>query len=145
MSQTVSDAIAATLYQRGVRFAFGIPGNDVLDLVRACEEHGIEFVLARSEPAAAFMADAVYQLTGKPAALIVAFGPGVSNAGAGLASALMERTAMIVFAGELAANRLGIYNHQAFDHLAFAAPITKLAQHLNPDRAAQQTARAIDL
>lgn len=145
MSQTVSDAIAATLHDRGVRFAFGIPGNDVLDLVRACEEHGIEFILARSEPAAAFMADAVFQLAGNPAALILAFGPGVANAGAGLASALMERTAMIVFAGELAANRFGIYNHQAFDHLAFATPITKLAQHLNPERAAQQTARAIDL
>ena len=144
-TRKVADSIAATLAKYGVRYAFGIPGNDVLELVRACEEHGIEFVLAKTEPAAAFMADAVYQLTGRPAVMIVAFGPGMSNAGAGLASATMERSAMLVLCGELATNRYGIYNHQAFDHLAFAAPLTKLAAPLNPERAAQQTARALDV
>ena len=67
---TVADVIAHTLSRYGARFAFGIPGNDVLESVRACEEAGIEFVLAKAEPSAAFMADAVYQLTGAPAVLL---------------------------------------------------------------------------
>src|SRR3546814_1768901 len=75
-----ADSIAATLRAYGTRFAFGIPGNDVLELIRACEDQGIEFVLAKSEPAAAFMADAVYQVSGKPSVLIPALGPGVANA-----------------------------------------------------------------
>ena len=32
----VADAVAKTLRKYGVRFAFGIPGNDVLETVRAC-------------------------------------------------------------------------------------------------------------
>ncbi|MGE4221265.1 MAG: thiamine pyrophosphate-binding protein [Alphaproteobacteria bacterium] len=141
----VADAIAATLKAYGARFAFGIPGNDVLELIRALEEQGVTYVLAKSEPAAAFMADAVYQLTGTPAVLIPALGPGVANAMAGIAGALMERTAMLVLSGEMATPNMAIYNHQVFDHVALAAPLTKLAMPLNPARAAQQTARALDI
>src|SRR3546814_31490 len=140
-----ADSIAATLRAYGTRFAFGIPGNDVLELIRACEDQGITFVLAKSEPAAAFMADAAYQVSGNPSVLIPALGPGVSNAMAGIAGALMERTAMLVLSGEMATRQMGIYNHQVFDHVALATPVTKLAAHLNPQRAAQQTARALDV
>lgn len=141
----VADAIAQTLHAHGVRYAFGIPGNDVLETIRACEEAGIRFVLAKSEPAAAFMADAVYQLSGVPAALIPALGPGIANAMAGIAGALMERSAMIVLSGEMATGQMGIYNHQVFDHVALATPLTKYAATLNPRRAAQQVAKALDI
>ena len=55
---TVATRIAETLHAHGVRYAFGIPGNDVLELIRACEAQGITFMLAKSEPSAGFMADA---------------------------------------------------------------------------------------
>jgi acetolactate synthase-1/2/3 large subunit len=142
---TVADEIAKTLAAYGVRFAFGIPGNDVLELVRACEEHGIRFVLAKSEPSAAFMADAVFHLTGAPAALIAALGPGIANAISGLAGAVQERSAMVVLTGEMASAQAGIYTHQVFDHVALAAPVTKYAAALNPARAAQQVAKALDI
>jgi len=143
--RSVADSIADTLAAYGVQWAFGIPGNDVLELVRACENVGIRFVLAKSEPAAAFMADAVYQTTGRPAVLIAAMGPGLANAISGIAGALMERSAMLVLAGEVATRNLGIYNHQVFDHVDLALPVTKFADRLNPERAAQQTARALDI
>ena len=141
----VADAIAATLKKYGARFAFGIPGNDVLETVRACEEQGIEFVLGKSEPSCAFMADAVYQLSGAPAALIPALGPGISNAVSGIAGAMQERSAMLVLAGEMNTANMGIYNHQVFDQVALARPVTKYAEQLNPKRAAQQVAKALDI
>ncbi len=141
----VADAVARTLKAFGVRYAFGIPGNDVLETIRACEEAGIEFVLAKSEPAAAFMADAVYQLTGKPAVLIPALGPGLANAISGIAGALMERSAMLVLGGEMASAQHAVYTHQVFDHVAAATPVTKWAATLNPARAAQQVAKALDI
>ncbi len=142
---TVADSIAATLAGYGVRFAFGIPGNDVLELIRACEEHGIDYVLAKSEPAAAFMADAVWQLTGRPAVLIPAMGPGLANAMAGIGGALMERSALLVLSGDIPTRQAGIYSHQVFDHLALARPLVKHADRLNPARATQQVARALDI
>jgi acetolactate synthase-1/2/3 large subunit len=142
---TIADTVARTLKAYGVRFAFGIPGNDVLETIRACEEAGIAFVLAKSEPAAAFMADAVYQLTGAPAVLVAALGPGLANAISGIAGALMERSAVIVLNGEMATAQHGIYTHQVFDHLAAALPVTKWAAQLNPARAAQLVAKALDI
>lgn len=141
----VADKLAATLKAWGTTHAFGIPGNDVLETVRACEEAGIKFVLAKSEPAAAFMADAVSQITGKPQALIPALGPGIANATAGLAGALMERTPLVVLTGEMASANHEIYNHQVFDHVALARPATKYAATLNGARPAQQLARALDI
>lgn len=143
--RTAADALAGTLKAYGAEFAFGIPGNDVLELVRACEEAGIRFVLAKSEPSAAFMADAVYQVTGKPSVLIPALGPGLANAISGIAGALQERSAVIVLGGEMATKQMGIYTHQVFDHVALATPATKWAATLNASRAAQQTAKALDI
>src|SRR5260221_14040627 len=114
-------------------------------MIRAGEGAGITFILAKSEPAAAFMADAVYQLTGVPAVLVPALGPGLANAISGLAGALMERSAMIVLCGEMASAQQAVYTHQVFDHVAAAVPVTKWATQLNPARAAQQTAKALDI
>ncbi|MEM8743534.1 MAG: thiamine pyrophosphate-binding protein [Pseudomonadota bacterium] len=136
-SASVAVRIAETMYAYGVRFAFGIPGNDVLELIRACEQTGIKFVLAKSEPSAGFMADAVAQVTGQPAACIFALGPGVVNGATGVATSVMERTPVIILGGEMASNRRGLYTHQVFDHVALMKPITKLAAELNPDRAAR--------
>ena len=36
----VADAVARTAARYGARYAFGIPGNDVLETVRACEDAG---------------------------------------------------------------------------------------------------------
>jgi acetolactate synthase-1/2/3 large subunit len=141
----VADKLAATLKAWGATHAFGIPGNDVLETVRACEEAGIRFVLAKSEPAAAFMADAVAQITGKPQVLIPALGPGIANATAGIAGALMERTPLVVLTGEMGTANAEIYNHQVFDHVALARPVTKYAATLNGARPAQQLARALDI
>jgi acetolactate synthase I/II/III large subunit len=141
----VADAIAETLSAYGVKHAFGIPGNDVLELIRACSDAGIRFTLSKSEPSAAFMADAVTHVSGKPAACIYALGPGIANGISGMAGALMERAPVIFLGGEMAGNRRAIYNHQVFDHVAATAPVVKYAAELNAERAGQHTARALDI
>ena len=91
------------------------------------------------------MADAVTQVTGKPAACIYALGPGIANGISGMAGALMERAPVIFLGGEMAANRRAIYNHQVFDHVAATTPVVKYAAELNTERAGQHTARALDI
>jgi acetolactate synthase I/II/III large subunit len=141
----VADQIAATMAAHGVRYAFGIPGNDVLELIRACTDAGITFTLAKGEVGAAFMAEAVTQVTGHPAACIFALGPGIANGASGIAGAVQERAPILVLGGEMAGNRREIYSHQAFDHVGFMRPITKYAGELNAERAGQQVARALDI
>jgi acetolactate synthase I/II/III large subunit len=141
----VADRMAQTMAAHGIRHAFGIPGNDVLELIRACADAGITFTLAKGEAGAAFMAEAVTQVTGKPAACIFALGPGIANGVSGIAGAVQERAPILVLGGEMAGNRREIYNHQAFDHVGFMRPVTKYAAELNAERAGQHVARALDI
>ncbi|MCL2898479.1 thiamine pyrophosphate-binding protein [Brenneria tiliae] len=141
----VADAVAETLANFGARFVFGIPGNDVLELMRACEERDIRYLLARSEPSCAFMADAVYRLTGTPGVVLPALGPGLANMASGIAGALQDRSALLVLGGSAERNVGGIYSHQIIDQLALMRPITLYADTLNPARAAQQAAKALDI
>ncbi|MDX5627504.1 MULTISPECIES: thiamine pyrophosphate-binding protein [unclassified Brenneria] len=144
-ARKVADAVAETLVNFGARFVFGIPGNDVLELMRACEEQDIRYVLARSEPSCAFMADAVYQLTGAPGVVLPALGPGLANMVSGIAGALQDRSALLVLAGSVERDLAGIYSHQIIDQTALMRPVTLYADTLNPARSAQQTARALDI
>ena len=54
----------------GVRYAFTVPGESFLGLLDALEGAGIRVVATRHEGAAAFMAEAHGQLTGRPAACL---------------------------------------------------------------------------
>ncbi len=141
----VADEIARAMWAEGVRYAFGIPGNDVLELIRACETQGIRFVTAKSEPSAAFMADGVAQTSGRPAACVFAMGPGLANGLSGIANALMDRTPIVVLGGDIAAAGRGVYTHQVFSHIQVAAPLVKWAQCLNGMRAGQQTRKALQI
>jgi acetolactate synthase-1/2/3 large subunit len=57
----------------------------------------------------------------------------------------MERSPLAVLTGEMATAGAQIYNHQAFDHVALATPVTKYAATLNAARPAQHLARALDI
>jgi acetolactate synthase-1/2/3 large subunit len=50
-----------------------------------------------------------------------------------------------VLTGEVAKPQADIYTHQVFDHVALAKPVVKYAADLNGTRAAQQTAKALDV
>ena len=81
-----ADIIAERLYQAGVRFAFGIPGGEVLTIIDALEDAGIKFLLSKHENAAGFMAEGVHHVTAAPGLLIATVGPGLPGAGASKSS-----------------------------------------------------------
>lgn len=48
------------LEEEGVKYIFGIPGEENLEIISALEDSDIEFITVRHEQGAAFMADAYY-------------------------------------------------------------------------------------
>ena len=66
--RTVGRIIADALRAAGVRYAFTVPGESFLGLLDGLGDAGIRVVTTRHEGAAAFMAEAYGQLTGRPAA-----------------------------------------------------------------------------
>ncbi|MEM9097491.1 MAG: thiamine pyrophosphate-binding protein [Pseudomonadota bacterium] len=120
-----ADIIAQRLYAAGVRYAFGIPGGEVLTLIDALERAGIRFILTKHENAAGFMAEGAWHATGAPAVLVATVGPGVANAFNVVANAEQDRVPMIVLSGMVDPAEALTYTHQVFDHGAVFARVCK--------------------
>lgn len=122
---TAADVIARHLYDAGCRFAFGIPGGEVLTVLDAIERAGIRFVLTRHETPAGFMAEGTHHATGAPGVLLATVGPGVTNAVNVIANAWQDRVPLIFLTGCVDAKDAATYTHQVFDHTQLLRPITK--------------------
>ncbi|UWR17168.1 thiamine pyrophosphate-binding protein [Sulfitobacter sp. M368] len=126
-----ADALARRLYDAGCRYAFGMPGGEVLTLIDALEQAGIQFILAKHENAAGFMAEGVHHRDHAPAILVGTIGPGTLNGVNTVANALQDQVPLIVLSGCVDADEAARYTHQVVDHQAVFAPITKATFRLS--------------
>jgi acetolactate synthase-1/2/3 large subunit len=107
ISRLAPDAAARRLIDalvaRGVDTFFGIPGGPVCPVFEAIRlTPGARLIESRHESHAAFAASLYYRASGCVPAVVVTAGPGVTNAVSGIASASLERTPMLVIAGDVA-------------------------------------------
>jgi acetolactate synthase-1/2/3 large subunit len=84
---TVSDALVASLVRHGLDTVFGIGGTHTLQLLGSLERAPIEFVPARTEVGAAYMAIGYARTTHQPAVVLTSTGPGALNAASALEDA----------------------------------------------------------
>lgn len=138
-----ADLIAQALKEEGVRYAFGIPGGEVLELLEAFRKAGIKFVLTKQELGAGFMADAAFQLTGRPGVLVATLGPGITNTATAVAHALLDRSAMLVVTGEIANSLKAVYTHQIIDQTSLLRPIVKWSTTIAACGAFEQVRKGI--
>jgi acetolactate synthase-1/2/3 large subunit len=138
-----AEIIAQALKEEGVKYAFGIPGGEVLELLEAFRKAGIKFVLTKQELGAGFMADAGYQLTGAPGVLVATLGPGITNTATAVAQALLDRSAITVITGEIATSLKAVYTHQIIDQESLLRPIVKWSATIAPKGAYEQVRKGI--
>ena len=86
-----ADLLVRCLEAAEVRYVFGVPGEENLDLVDALRESPIRFITTRHEQAAAFMADVYGRLTGHVGVCTATLGPGATNLITGIADAYLDR------------------------------------------------------
>ena len=120
-----ADVLAKRLYAAGCRWAFGMPGGEVLTLIDALQNAGIRFVLAKHENAAGFMAEGTYHHTGAPGILVATVGPGALNGINSVENARQDRVPLIVLTGAVDADTAQVYTHQVLDQPQVFRPITK--------------------
>lgn len=140
-----ADVLARRLYAAGCRFAFGMPGGEVLTILDALEQAGIKFILIKHENAAGFMAEGVYHRTGAPGILVATLGPGVANAVNVIANADQDRVPLIFLTGCVDEDDTHIYTHQIFDHKALLEPITRATFTLSAKSAEVISDKAINI
>ncbi|TDQ97435.1 thiamine pyrophosphate-requiring protein [Paraburkholderia silvatlantica] len=114
---TVSDFIIERLHEWGVRRIYGYPGDGINGMFGALQRaHGkIEFVQARHEEMAAFMASAHAKFTGELGVCIATSGPGAAHLLTGLYDARLDHMPVLAIAGQQARAALGAHYQQELD------------------------------
>lgn len=124
MLKTIAGHIIDYIERRGIDTVFGIPGSHNVELFDALRTSGMKTILTTSELSASFMAEAYGKITGKPAALVIVPGPGLTYASTGIAGACLDSTPMLVIIGGYGNNDEGKCFH------IHGLPQEEIASHL---------------
>jgi acetolactate synthase-1/2/3 large subunit len=126
-----SDLFVSCLEAEGVRYVFGIPGEETLDLNRSLDESSIEFVPVRHEQGGAYMADAYGRLTRTAGVCLGTLGPGATNLVTGVADAFLDHSPLVALTGQGDLERMHKESHQYIDVLSLMRPIVKWNARVN--------------
>src|SRR5262245_12441155 len=120
MSRTVADFLIDRLEAWGVRRIFGYPGDGINGIIGALQRSGdnIEFVLARHEEMAAFMACGHAKFTGEIGVCLATSGPGAIHLLNGLYDARMDHQPVLAIVGQQARSAMGGSYQQEVDLLS---------------------------
>jgi acetolactate synthase-1/2/3 large subunit len=120
-----SDLIVQCLENEGVRYVFGLPGEEILDILDSLLGSPITFIPTRHEQGAAFMADAYGRLTGRAGVCLSTLGPGATNLATGVADANLDRAPLVAISGQAGRDRVHKESHQHVDIVEHLRPLTK--------------------
>ena len=122
------------LEEEGVKYIFGIPGEENLEVMNALTNSSIKFITTRHEQGAAFMADVYGRLTGQAGVCLSTLGPGATNLVTGVADAHSDGAPIIAITGQVGTERIHITSHQFLDLCKMFEPITKRSKMIvRPD------------
>jgi acetolactate synthase-1/2/3 large subunit len=120
-----SDVFVECLEAEGVRYVFGIPGEETLDLSESLANSSIQFVPVRHEQGGAYMADAYGRLTGRAGVCLGTLGPGATNLVTAVADAFLDRAPLVALTGQSDLERMHKESHQYIDLIGILRPIVK--------------------
>ena len=130
--KTGGELVVEVLRSQGVDRIFGVPGESFLAVLDALVDvPAPEFIGAKHEGAAAFMADADGKLTGRPGVAMVTRGPGATNAAAGVHVAQQDSTPMLLLVGLIGRGDTEREAFQEFDLKAVFGSMAKFVCTIN--------------
>ncbi|MDO8588579.1 MAG: acetolactate synthase large subunit [Armatimonadota bacterium] len=130
----VADLLVRCLENEGVEYVFGVPGEEMLDILDAIVDSKIRFVSTRHEQGAAFMADTIGRLTGHAGVAISTLGPGAMNLATGIADAHLDHAPLVAITGQIGLEATHKESHQYIDTTEIYRPITKWSTRIDtPD------------
>jgi acetolactate synthase-1/2/3 large subunit len=138
---TASDLLVACLEREGVEHVFGLPGEEMEDLLFSLRDSDVTFVPTRHEQGAAFMADVHGRLTGQAGVCLATLGPGATNLLTGVADAHLDKSPLVAITAQGSLERLHQESHQAINVLGMFAPVTKWNTQLDSPEIVHESVR----
>jgi pyruvate dehydrogenase (quinone) len=120
MSDTCADFLVERLHQWGIKRIFGYPGDGINGIMGALQRaeknsHRIEFIQARHEEMAAFMACAHAKFTHEVGVCLATSGPGAIHLLNGLYDAKMDHAPVVAIVGQSSRQAIGGSYQQEVD------------------------------
>ena len=128
-AETVTDLMARTMVNWGVKRVFGMVGHSNLGLADALRRREAETEMAyigvRHEGAAAFACSGYAKLTNRPAACLSIAGPGATNLLTGLWDAKVDRAPVLALTGQV---NVQVFGPGAFQEIDLASAFASVAR-----------------
>jgi len=126
-----SDLFIKALENEGVRYIFGLPGEENLDFLESLRKsRKIKLVLTRHEQGAGFMAATYGRLTGKPGVCLATLGPGATNLVTPAAYAQLGAMPLIIITGQKPIKKSKQGKFQIVDVVEMMKPLTKYTKQI---------------
>lgn len=138
---TVAELIVKALETEGVKYVFGLPGEETQDLLFAIEHSNLTFIPTRHEQGAAFMADIFGRITGKAGVCLATLGPGATNLLTGVADAFLDKSPVVAITAQAGSERIHKESHQVLDIVNMFKPITKWTTSIQNPKIAHEIVR----
>lgn len=109
MTKTGGELLAEQLVAEDVKTIFGVPGIQLDYVVDGLAQNAdkIDFISARHEQGAAYMADGYARVSERPGVCMVVPGPGLLNAGAALSTAFATNSRVVCITGQIPSPTIG--------------------------------------
>ncbi len=125
-----SDLVVKALENEGVKYIFGIPGEENLDLLNSLKDSSIQLIITRHEQGAGFMAATYGRLTGSPGVCLSTLGPGATNLVTPAAFAQLGGMPMIMITGQKPITKSKQGRFQIVNVVEMMQPLTKMAKQI---------------
>jgi len=125
-----AELMVKALENEGVKYIFGIPGEENLDFLEAIRTSSLELVITRHEQAAGFMAATLGRLTGKPGVCLSTLGPGATNFVTAAAYAQLGAMPMMMITGQKPIKKSKQGRFQIVDVVDMMRPLTKYTRQI---------------
>src|SRR5882672_1090247 len=129
-----SDLFVKCLENEGVKYIFGLPGEEMEEILFSLEKSSIKFIPTRHEQGAAFMADMWGRISGQDGVSMATLGPGATNLVTGVADANLDKSPVVAISAQAGLERIHKESHQYLNLVNLFSPVTKWNSSIpNPD------------
>ena len=125
-----SDSMVKALEHEGVRYVFGLPGEENLDVLESLRTSSIRLIVTRHEQAAGFMAATHGRLTGSTGVALSTLGPGATNLLTAAAYAQLGAMPMLMLTGQKPIKTSKQGQFQIVDVVEMMRPVTKYTHQI---------------
>lgn len=125
-----TDLLIRALEAEGVKYIFGVPGEENLDFLESLRTSKIKLILTRHEQGAGFMAATYGRLTGKVGVCLATLGPGATNLVTAAAYAQLGAMPMLMITGQKPVKKSKQGRFQIVNVVEMMRPITKFTKQM---------------